>query len=256
MRILIALALLATPVHAADPWPVPGGTLRAVYIRSNLAQAAIDPATGAISGVSADVARELGRRAGLPVSITPLDSAAAVLAAVRDGAADIGFVAPNPDRTGVVNYSQTYMLVQQSFLVRDGSPIRSVSDIDRPGHVVAANTGDSVGTWLKARLRNARLVESADYTLAEGAGWLLDGTAVAFAGNRQRLAASTRGVAGLHLLPDNLYGVPQAVATRLDADGALQHVNTALNEMRASGLLDDAVRRSGVDGIAVAPSAD
>src|SRR6202043_2406155 len=107
---------------AADPVLAPTGTLRAAYIVANLAQARLDADTGAITGVVADLTRELARRAGVPRTTTPLPTAAAVLEAVRTGAADIGFVAPNPERTGVVLYSQTYMLVQQSPLVGTDSP--------------------------------------------------------------------------------------------------------------------------------------
>ena len=114
--LLLALLALATQARAADPMLAPSGTLRAAYIVANLAQARLDPATGVITGVSADIARELGRRADVPVTITQLPTAAAVIEAVRSGAADIGFVAPNPERTGLVLYSQTYMLVQQSAL--------------------------------------------------------------------------------------------------------------------------------------------
>lgn len=63
---------------------------------SSLLIARIDPKTGTVSGVIADIARELGRRADVPVTITPLPTAAAVIEAIRSGAADIGFVAPNP----------------------------------------------------------------------------------------------------------------------------------------------------------------
>jgi polar amino acid transport system substrate-binding protein len=72
----------------------------------------------------------------VPVILTPLPTAAAVLEAVRTGAADIGFVAPNPERTGVVLYSQTYMLVQQSALVRTDLPLHSVRELDRPGQII------------------------------------------------------------------------------------------------------------------------
>ncbi len=100
-RFSLLAILLACPAKAADPVLAPSGTLRAVYIGSNVAQARRDPATGTITGASADVARELGRRADVPVSIAPLPTAAAVLEAVRSGQADIGFVAPNPERMGV-----------------------------------------------------------------------------------------------------------------------------------------------------------
>src|SRR5436190_23678569 len=74
----------------------PTGTLRAVYITTNPAQAVQDRATGAIRGVSADLARELSRRIGANVAISPAASPAAVINAVSGGDADIGFVAFEP----------------------------------------------------------------------------------------------------------------------------------------------------------------
>jgi polar amino acid transport system substrate-binding protein len=183
----------------------------------------------------------------------PLQTAAAVLEAVKTGSADIGFVAPNPERTGIVLYSQTYMLVQQSALVRADSPLRSVSELDRPGQIIGINTGDSVGVWLRERLTAARLRATPDYKLREAAQWLLDGTVVAFAGGRQRLASGTPSVRGLRLLDDNFYGVPQTIAVQLDRADRLQLLNAALDELRASGFLADSVARSGVEGLSVAP---
>jgi polar amino acid transport system substrate-binding protein len=243
----------ACAAGAADSVLAPTGTLRAAYIVANLAQARLDSRTGAITGVVADITHEMGRRASVPATITPLPTAAAVLEAVRTGAADIGFVAPNPDRTGVVLYSQTYMLVQQSALVRADSPLRSVRELDRPGQVIGINTDDSVGVWLRERLTAASLRATTDYTLREAVQWLQDGTVVAFAGGRQRLASGAQNVRGLRLLDDNFYGVPQTVAVPLDRTDRLQLVNAALNELRANGFLADSVARSGIEGLTVAP---
>jgi polar amino acid transport system substrate-binding protein len=243
----------ACAAGAADTVLAPTGTLRAAYIVANLAQARLDPGTGAITGVVADITRELGRRAGVPVTITPLPTAAAVLEAVRTDATDIGFVAPNPERTGVVLYSQTYMLVQQSALVRTDSSLHSVRELDRPGQVIGINTDDSVGVWLRERLTAARLRATPDYTLRDAVQWLQDGTVVAFAGGRQRLASGMQNVRGLRLLDDNFYGVPQTIAVPLDRPDRLRRVNAALDELRASGFLADSVTRSGVEGLTVAP---
>jgi polar amino acid transport system substrate-binding protein len=250
----LPLSLLAGTVMAAEPVLAPTGTLRAAYIVANLAQARRDPVTGVVSGVVADITRNLGRRAGVPVTITPLPTAGDVLEAVRSGSADIGFVAPNPQRTGVVLYSQTYMLVQQSALVRADSNLQSVQDVDRPGQVIGVNTDDSVGVWLQGRLSAARVRATPDYTLREAVQWLQQGTVTAFAGNRQRLAANTKDVAGLRLLPDNFYGVPQTIAVPLDRSDRLKWVNAALDDLRADGFLAASVSRSGVDGLEVAPA--
>lgn len=252
------LALLASwcaaAARAADPILAPTGTLRAAYIVANLAQAKRDPATGVVSGVIADITRELGRRAGVPVSIAALATAADVLQAVRSGTADIGFVAPNPERTGQVLYSQVYMRVQQSALVLADADLHSVRELDRPGFVIGVNTDDSVGVWLRDRLNVAQVRATPDYTLREPVGWLKAGTITAFAGNRQRLAANTREVTGLRLLPDNFYGVPQTIAVPIERPDRLKAVDAALGDLRASGFLADSIARSGVDGLEVAPA--
>ena len=256
MRSLLLLLsiVLAAPAIAADPVLAPTGTLRGAYIVANVAQARVDPATGTVSGVIADITRELGRRAHVPVSIVPLPTAAAVLESVQSGAADIGFVAPNPERTGVVLYSHAYMLVQQSALVRDDSPLRSVQELDRPGQVIGINSDDSVGVWLKQRLIAAKVRESPDYTLRDAVNWLRNGDVVAFAGGRQRLMSGTRDAPRLRMLDDNFYGVPQTIAIPLDHPDRLQRVNETLAQLRSSGFLADAIARSGIEGITVAPA--
>ena len=175
-----------------------------------------------------------------------------MLQAVRTGAADIGFVAPNPERAGQVLYSQTYMRVLQSALVRRDAPFHSVRELDRPGVVIGVNTDDSVGVWMREHLRAAQVRATPDYSLREAVDWLKDGSILAFAGNRQRLASNTREVSDLRLLPDDFYGVPQAIAVRLQQSDRLKAVDAALDDMRASGLLAVSIARSGVDGIELA----
>ncbi len=230
--------------------------LRAAYISTNAAQAVRNAQSGEFHGVSADVARELGRRLNTPVTILPQATAADVISAVQKGEADIGFVAPNPARM-VLAYSQTYMLVQQTFLVRADSKVTSTADLDRAGSVLGANTGDSVGTYVKGNFKQAQLLESPDYTMNEAVRWLAEGKVIAFGGNRARLrmAAGIDQALGLRLLPDNLYAVPQAIAIAPGDAALLAFVSNALDEMRTSGFLEAAVKRGGIEGVGVAPAA-
>ncbi len=119
--LLFALLLLPSAALADTAALAPSGTLRAVFLANNPAQAVRDPASGEIRGASADLARELGRRLNVPVALAPSASPQSVIDAVAKGDADIGFVAYAPSRTGTVEFSQTYMLVRQSFLVPDAS---------------------------------------------------------------------------------------------------------------------------------------
>jgi polar amino acid transport system substrate-binding protein len=157
--VVALLCSLAFPPSASANDIAPNGTLRAVYLGSNPAQAVQDRTTGAIRGASADLARELGKRISVPVELKSAVNSQGVIDAVSSGAADIGFVAYEPSRTGMVDFSQTYMLVQQSFLVLDGSSIRAIADIDRTGQAIAATRNDSVALYLKRKLKLATLLE-------------------------------------------------------------------------------------------------
>src|SRR2546430_481343 len=100
----------------------PGGTLRAAYLGTNPAQAMRDPATGEVRGPAYDLARELARRNNVPLEFKPIAGPPAVIEAVKNAEADIGFVAYEATRLGTVDFSQTYMLVRQSFSCSTARP--------------------------------------------------------------------------------------------------------------------------------------
>lgn len=99
---------------------VAGGHLA---LASNPVQARKVPQTGALTGISIDLAQELGRRLSVPIVFDGRDIQG-VMEAVRTGQADIGFLADEPSRRGFVTFSQTYLLNPQSVAVPEDSPIR------------------------------------------------------------------------------------------------------------------------------------
>jgi polar amino acid transport system substrate-binding protein len=249
---VVLLCSLAFPRWAFANDIAPGGTLRAVYLGSNPAQAMQDRATGAIRGASADLARELGKRINVPVELKPAVSPQGVIDAVSSGGADIGFVAYEPSRAGTVEFSQTYMLVQQSFLVLDGSPIRAVADIDRAGQVIAGVKNDSITLYLKRKLKQATLLEVENNPA--GIQRLLTGKEIdAFGANRQRLTTLMGETPGSRLLPDSLFGVPQTIIVPKGRADVLTAVNSFIDDVRASGFLQNAIANSGVIGLQAAP---
>ena len=195
---VVSAAFVASPLSAlAQNTVAPGGTLRAVYLASNPAQAVRDPASGEIRGAAADLARELAKRLNIPLALAPSASPATVIDAVSNGEADIGFVAYAPSRTGTVEFSETYMLVRQSFVVADGSSIKSVNDIDRAGQRIGGGKGNSITLFLARALKQATLIET-DNTAPDAKQKLTAREIDAFGANRQRL---TEPVAGNARLP-------------------------------------------------------
>jgi polar amino acid transport system substrate-binding protein len=253
---ILAFVLIVLGLHQAsadDRAIAPGGTLRAVYLASNPAQAVQDRATGAIRGASADLARELGRRINMPVEIRPVADPKAVIDAVSGGDADIGFVAFAPERVGTVEFSQVYMLVRQSFLVREDSGIRAVADVDRTGHRIAGTFNDSIVLFMKRKFKNAALREIANDP-AEIKRLLLGKEIDAFGANRQRLTNLLKDTPGLRMLPDSLFGVPQTIIVPKGKAEALAAVNRFIDDARASGFLQRSIENSGVVGLEAAPA--
>lgn len=252
--VLIAL-MGATLGVGAQSVVAPDGVLRVSYLANNPAQATKDPATGETRGVAVDLARELARRLGTAVNMIGAPNPQAVIDAVATGQADVGFVAYNPERAGPVEFSQPYMLVQQTFLVRQDSPIRSVADIDRPQQKIGAPKGDSIALYLARTLKQAELVEITETKPGEANEALVNGRLHALGSNRQRLTAALKNASGLRVLPDDLYGVEQTLIVPRGRSEALNVVNRFIDDVRRSGFLGGAIERSGVVGIGVAPAA-
>jgi polar amino acid transport system substrate-binding protein len=249
----LALAALAAPAMAADRDIAPGGTLRAAYLGSNPTQAVLDPTTGVLRGASADLARELGRRIGMPVEFKPLAGPKAVIDAVSGGEADIGFIAFAPERVGAVEFSQTYMRAGQTFLVLEGSNIRAVADVDRAGQKVAGARNDSITLFMKRKFKHATVGEFT-HDPAEIKRLLLAKEIDAFGANRQRLTNIMKDTSGLRVLPDNLFGVPQTIVVPKGKTEVLAAVNRFIDDVRKSGLLQRAVENSGVVGLEATPA--
>src|SRR5262249_13787368 len=132
--VLLAAAWLAASTASGSANDLaPTGTLRAAFIASNPVQAVTDAATGEVRGPAAELTRELARRLGVPFRIAGAQGVPGVIDSVKNGEADIGFVAFDPVRATEVDFSQTYALAQNTYVVLEGSPIRTGADIDGPG---------------------------------------------------------------------------------------------------------------------------
>ena len=258
MRVLplCALALfVASSVAGAQTAPARSRVLRAAFIAANPAMTVKDPVTGAVGGPAVELARELARRRGVEVSLLGVQTPQNVIDAVRNGNADIGFVAYNPEREGPIAFSQPFMLVLQTFVVREDSTLQSVKDIDRPNQKIGARNGDSMALYLARTLKQAQLVEITEPTGAEGTQSVLSGQLDAFGTNRQRLSEALRNAPGLRLLNDDLYGVEQTLIVAKGDEENLKALNQFIDEIRTSGFLRAMIDRSGIIGIAVAPAA-
>lgn len=250
MKLGAALAVAAMVSIAASSAQAEG-TLKVVFLGGNPAQAVRTP-SGETLGPAADLAREFGRRLGQTVEIKPIPGPPQVIEEVASGRADIGFVAYEPSRVGTVEFSQTYILVHQTFIVRENSSIRTVADIDRSGQKIAGTTNDSITLRLGRTLKNAMLI-TVENDQEANKKKLLAGEFDAFSGNRHRMTTWMREMPGTRVLPDNLFSVPQTIVVPKGKPDVLAAVNKLSDDTRASGLIQKSIETNGLIGVEVAP---
>jgi polar amino acid transport system substrate-binding protein len=144
-------------------------------------------------------------------------------------------------------------LAQNTYLVAENSPIKSIADADRAGIRIGVGARDAGDYFLTRTLKHAELKRNEGGVGDASVKALLAGEIHAYAGNRMRLHEAAQKTPGLRLVPDNFYGVEQSVIVPKGEAARLAIVNRFLDEGRASGLIADAIARAGLIGVDVAP---
>jgi polar amino acid transport system substrate-binding protein len=230
--------------HAADLAPT--GTLRASINLGNPVLAQGTPE--APSGVTVDIAREMARRLGVPVSFQCFDAARKSFEALRTGAADVAFLAIEPARAAEVEFSAAYVLIEGVYAVAADSPIRTADDVDRPGVRVGVKEGSAYDLFLTRTLENAEVVRGADGIDA----FRELGLDVA-AGIRQPLTRHVAADPGLQLVEPRFMEIRQAVAVARDHSPAtVSFLHELVEDLKASGRIAESLASSGQDA-SVAP---
>ncbi len=229
----------------------PTGRLRASINLGNPILANRHPATGQPFGVSIDLANELARQLGTEVELVVFVGAAKSVDAVTQGRADIGFFAVDPLRGAGLHFTAPYILIEGSYLVRNGSPLQSNAQVDAPGHSVAVGQGSAYDLFLTRELKQARVIRGAG---AEGAIAAFEAQNLdALAGIRLMLEDEAAKKPGLRLLPGRFMVIQQAMGCpKARSEVVATALRAFVERMKASGFVADAMHRHGVVGASVA----
>ncbi len=231
----------------------PSGVLRAGINLGNPVIAQRDEAGGELRGVGPALARELARRAGLPVAFTTWETAGKLADAVKEGAWDVAFLAIDPARATDIDFTDAYVHIEGTYLVREASPIRRVDDADRPGVRIAVGLKTAYDLYLSRAIKQAVLVRSAS-SKAAIAQFLTEGLE-AVAGVRQPLEGTAAANPGYRVLEESFMVIRQASGVPRGRKDAANYLAAFIEEMKSSGFVARALRESGQADVAVAPPA-
>lgn len=230
----------------------PTGTLRASINLGNPILAGRD-AQGQPCGVSIDLAQAFAQRLGVPLELVVHDSAGQSVDTVTREAADIGFFAIDPLRANGIRFTDAYVLIEGAYLVRQASALQSMEQVDEAGTRVTVGKGSAYDLFLSRELRHASITR-APTSPAVVQTFLADNTDVA-AGVRQQLEADAGKHPGLRLLPGSFMTIRQAMGLpRGRGPAAAALLSAFVEEMKASGFVQQALARHGIQGASVAPA--
>ena len=244
-----AMATGITPAIRSEL--APSGKLRVGLNHGNFLL--VTPGSSATDprGVAPDVARELGRRVGVPVEFIRFDSAGKLGDGVKTGAWDVAFLGAEPQRAAEIAFTAAYLEIPSTYLVPAGSPIRSVADVDREGVRIAVAEQSAYGLYLSRTIKRARLVltQGVDASFDVFVAQKLE----ALAGLKPRLLTDVQKLPGSRLLDGQFTAVQQAIGTAKARVAGAAFLRAFVEEVKASGFVAEAISRNNSQGVSVAP---
>ncbi len=237
---LIAVAFTAGAALAADEAArkelAPTGKLRVAI--------AVGPAPSAIyaieeggkrRGVTIDLSTALAKKLGVPVEYVPYLGSSEIQAAAATGVWDVTFMPVDEERKKFVDFGNSYHVLQSTYLVAPGSPIKSVAEANKVGVRIAG-----VKDTATLRASNKASPNATHITLAgvdAAIALMREGKADAIALGRESLGGVATKIPGSRVLDGGFLNSTTAVAVPKGKAAALANVSEFIEEAKASGLV-------------------
>lgn len=256
--VLAAAALLGGKAARAQSAPAeaaaslaPTGRLRVAINYGNAVLARRDPATGKLSGVSVDIAEELGRRLSLPINLVPFDAAGKVSAAATKDVWDVAFLARDPERARDIAFTAAYVVINGKYVVRKASVISTAEQVDHAGVRIAVSGGSIYDLYLARALKHAKILRAGSPPEAAALfqSERLEVCAGVEAAMRQLVATDPT----LRMIPDAFMQINQAMGTPVGRTAGATYLKAFVESIKADGFVQKALARNGQGEAAVAP---
>jgi polar amino acid transport system substrate-binding protein len=237
---------------AAKVQLTPTGKLRAGINFQNQLLTTLGP-NGEQGGVAVEFARELARRLDVPLVVISYKSAGSLADSVTANAWEISVLGDEPERARVLDFATPLTEIDATYLVPAGSPIRSIGEVDRAGVRIVSPAKSAYDLFLTRTIKNAQLVQVAGSRAAEQ--HFVREKLDVMAGLKPALLELAPTLPGSRILDGNFTVVRHTVCVPKGRDAAAAYLRDLVEDVKASGLVTEWIRKSGVKGLSVAPPA-
>jgi polar amino acid transport system substrate-binding protein len=172
-----------------------------------------------------------------------------VFDALKTGAWDIAFLAIEPVRAAEIDFTAPYVIIEGVYMVPVGSALKTVADVDREGVRVAVNKASAYDLFLTRTLKHAQLVRG-----ESGVDLFVADKLEVAAGVKQPMVAYAKTNQNVRIMDGRFMEIRQAMGTPKGRDAAARYLRGFVEEMKASGFVAEALKRSNQPDAAVAPA--
>ena len=239
---LLAGSVVATPVHASDKkneaynrimksdkmvWGVKGDTKLMGLMNIK---------TGKLEGFDVDMAKQITKRVNpkAKVELTQITSGTRIPMLLNGNIdAIIATMSITPDREKVVAFSKPYFNAGQAILVKKGSGIKDIYDLNKPGARILAVAGSTSAMVVKKFAPKAKVVALSDYATALTA--LKAGQGDALTTDNGILYGMAAGSKSLEVVGGPFTKEPYGVAMDENNPKLVKAVNKAIDDIKSDG---------------------
>jgi len=231
----------------------PSGTLRIGINLGNPVLASEDAATKKLSGISVDIATEIGKRINLPLQLIPFKSASATVDGIKNGELDMVFVAIDPVRGADISYTPAYIQIEGAYMVKASSPLKSNVEVDVAGTEIVVGKGSAYDLYLTREIKNATLLRAASSQAVIDD--FMSGKGNVAAGVKQQLESDAKRYEGLRMLPGRFMVINQSIGIpkgRPDFEKTTAYLSEVITQLKQSGFVANSMQRHHIQGAKVA----
>jgi polar amino acid transport system substrate-binding protein len=180
-----------------------------------------------------------------------VSSSGELVDAMSSGALDVAFMPVDAERRERVDFGPAYFTIESTYLVRSGSDIKILSDVDRPNVRVIGIANTATIRAAGRSLKNTTIV--AVKSVGEATEMLRTGAADAFALTHDALPALAAQLPGSRILDGSFLQTDIAIAVPKNRPNALAYASAFMEDAKASGMVRRAFEDAGLKDLVVAP---
>jgi polar amino acid transport system substrate-binding protein len=206
---------------------------------------------GTPRGVTVDLANALANELGVDVELMVAPNTGELVDALEAGRIDVSFMPVDDERKTRIEFGPVYFEVESTYMVTEGSGIKTVGEVDRAGVRVVGIANTTTIRAAGRTLTNTTI--KAVQSIGEAIEMMTGGKADAFALSRDSLPPFVAKLPGSRIVEGGFQFTGVAIAVAKGRAEALAIVTGFMEKAKRSGVVQKAFERAGLAQLDVAP---